>query len=143
MFTLAVANLILIILFIFIPHTVELTEVIDTWFPYKGLVMYKDFPITHTPLGRFLIVPLHLLSNWNLEVDPFLGLAIGILSLYVLYIFGKRFLSKRGTQISLIFFTIFYWYYATSIMYFHEMFIGLTLAIALFFYYKIHEEQKI
>lgn len=133
----------LTIIFIFLPHYVELTGVLETWFSTQGLVYYKDFAAYHFPLGRLILLPIHLISNWNLEVDPWLGLIIGLATLYTIYIFGQRFLSVVGTAISLVFFSIFFWYAATGILFFHEILIGLFLALIIYLLFKLHNERKV
>lgn len=126
----------LIFLFLFNPHYVELTVTLETWFPYKGLIYYKDFAAFHFPLGRLILYPIHLITDWNLEVDPFVGLFVGILNLLIIYLFGRRYLSKFSLSFSLIFFSLFFWYAATGILYFHEMLIGLGLTILIFMILK-------
>ena len=133
----------LIFIFLFLPHTIELTGTLETWFPYKGLTLYKDISMFHFPLGRFILVPIHLLSNWNLELDPFVGLIVGVLSLYVIYVFGKKYLSNFATSVSMAFFTTFFWYFATAILYFHEMLIGLLLGIAILVFFVLQASKKI
>lgn len=130
-------------LFLFIPHTIELTGVLETWFPYKGLALYKDIAMFHFPLGRFILIPLHLLSNWNLELDPFVGLGIAIANLMLIYHFGKKYLSKTATSIALIFFAIFFWFFATAILYFHEMLIGLLLTASIILLFQLNKDKSI
>ena len=132
----------LIVAFLFIPHTIELTGTLETWFPYKGLTLYKDISMFHFPIGRFILVPLHLLSNWNLKLDPFLGLGVGLFSLYTIYIFGKKYLSPFGTIVAMLFFTTFFWYFATAILYYHEMLIGLLLGLALLVFYNLKTQKR-
>lgn len=133
----------LLFLFLFNPHFVELTGTLETWFPYKGLIYYKDFAAYHFPLGRLILLPFHLLTNWNLEIGPFLGLISGIGSLTIIYLFGKKYLSKIGTSLALFFFTIFFWYVATGILFFHEILIGLILAAILLLLFDLIEDKKI
>ncbi len=109
----------LLLLFLLMPHYIEITGVLETWFPYKGLIPYKEFAAYHFPLGRWILLPLHLVSNWNLELDPFVGLAFGIGTLILIYKFGRRSLSPLGTSISLLFFSLFFWFAATGILFFH------------------------
>ncbi len=133
----------LVIIFIFLPHYIELTGVLETWFSVQGLIYYKDFAAYHFPLGRLILLPVHLVSNWNLEIDPFVGLTFGIGTLITIYLFGKRFLSSLGTALSLIFFAIFFWYAATGILFFHEILIGFTLSIIIYLLFKLHNERKV
>ncbi len=130
-------------LFVFNKHFVELTGTLETWFPYKGIVLYKDIATFHFPLGRYILMPFHLLSNWNLEIDPFLGLAVGITNLIVIYTFGRRYLSRIAINCSLLFFSLFYWYFATGILFFHEQLIGLLLSVVLILYWEIFEKRSI
>ncbi|MDO8503216.1 MAG: hypothetical protein Q7S60_00850 [bacterium] len=126
------SSLFLVLFFAFSPHYVELTGVLETWFPYKGLIPYKEFAAYHFPLGRWILLPLHLASNWNLELDPFVALVFGLGTLVLIYKFGKRFLSPVGTSISLFFFAAFFWFAATGILFYHEMLIGFLLALILY-----------
>ncbi len=137
------SSLWLLLFFIFMPHYIELSETLETWLPTKGLVMYKDIAMFHLPLGKLVLLPLHLISKWNLELDPFVGLAIGIATLLFIYHFSKRFLSQKATSIALIFFSLFYWFFGTSILYFHEQLIGLLLTAALLLLFQLHKYKSI
>lgn len=119
----------LIFLFLFNPHYIELTGTLESWFPYKGLIAYKDFAAYHFPLGRLILLPFYILAGWNLEVSPFLGLFFGLGSLVIIYLFGKKFLSQKGSSLSMLFFGILFWYLATGILFFHEILIGFLLAL--------------
>jgi len=133
----------IIAIFLFNPHYIELTGVLETWLPYKGLVYYKDFAAFHLPLGRLILLPIHILADWRTELDPFVALVFGLGTLKIIYDFGKEFLSKIATLLSLIFFAIFFWYAATGILFFHEILIGWLLALILWIYFKAHSEKKI
>lgn len=126
----------LIVNFLFIPHYVELTGVLETWFVQQGLVYYRDFSAYHFPLGRLVLLPLHILSDWNLEYDPLLALLIAFGTMLVILKFGSKHLGEVGTSIALIFFSLFYWYAATGILFFHEQLIGLLLAIIIYLVFQ-------
>lgn len=128
--------------FIFIPHTIELSATLDTWLPYKGLTIYKDFNSFHFPIGRFILIPVHLLSNWNLELDPFVGLAVGIANLFIIYQIGKKYFSETGTSIAIIFFSVFFWFFATGIIYFHELLISLLLSLSTLLLFQLNKNLK-
>lgn len=132
----------LILLFLFMPHTIELTGTLETWFPYKGLTLYKDISMFHFPLGRFILFPLHLWSNWNLELDPFLGLFIGITNLVLIYYFTRKYHSYKAACIALVFFGLFYYFFATAILYYHELLVGLLLTIALILFFYILDKSS-
>lgn len=140
---LSISSLFLVLAFVFIPHTIELSATLDTWFPYKGLTIYKDFNSFHFPLGRFILFPVHLLSNWNLEIDPFIGLGIGVGNLLAIYFFGRKHLFNLATGCALLFFAIFYWYFATAVLYFHEMLVGLLLTFSLTILYQTVKEERV
>jgi len=137
------SSLWLTLIFLLNPHYIELTGVLETWLPYKGLVYYKDFAAYHFPLGRLILLPLHLLTNWNLEFDPLVGLVTGITSLVIIYKFGEKFLTPWGTAISLTFFSSFFWFAATGILFFHEMLIGLLLALTIYLFYNANTQKKL
>jgi len=132
----------LILLFFFTPHYIELTGVLETWFPYKGLIYYKEFAAYHFPLGRLILLPVHILSNWNLELDPFLGLFFGLGTLILIYLFGKRYLSPWGTAISLTFFSGFFWFAANGIIFFHEILIGFLLMLTIYFLFNAYRPKN-
>ena len=133
----------LTLIFLFNPHFIESTQVLDNWFTAKGLILYKDIAEFHFPLGRWILLPLHLITNWNLQADPFIALFTGIITLLVIYLFGKRFLSPTGTTLSLIFFNIFFWYFATNISFFHEMLNGFIHAVIILVFFTLFDEKKI
>lgn len=130
-------------IFIFTKHYIDQSETIETWLVYKGLAYYKDFSAYHFPLGRISLLPIHLFFNWSFIESPFIGLSMGIGILSLLYYFGKRFLSKRGAALSLLFFTIFWWYVATQVTYDHEMMMGLFLTCSLFTFFGIYQSTII
>lgn len=131
------------IIFLLNPHYIESTQVLDNWFTAKGLILYKDIAEFHFPLGRWILLPLHLITNWNLEVDPFIALLTSFVTLLIIYLFGKRFLSPIGTSLSLIFFSIFFWYFATNISFFHEMLNGLIHALIILVLFIFQSDKKI
>lgn len=133
----------IVTVFIFFPHTIEITGVLETWFPYKGLVPYKDFGSFHFPLGRLILLPFHLITNWNLRVDPFLGLATSLLTLRLIYTYSKKFSSRTAVGASIIIFAVFFWYGATAALFFHEMLIGLLLLIASLLIFKTQKNKVI
>lgn len=130
-------------IFIFAKHYIDLSETIETWMTYKGLAYYKDFSVYHFPLGRISLLPIHLLFNWSFIDSPFIGLFMGIGILSLLYFFGKRIFSQSGTSLSLLFFTIFWWYLATQVIYDHEMMMGLFLTFSLVTFFSIYQSNLI
>lgn len=140
---LCISILWLLLIFLINPHYIELTGVLETWFLSRGLVYYKDFAAYHFPLGRLILLPVHLLSNWNLELDPLVGLVMGIGTLIVIYMFGRRFLTPIATSISLIFFSVFFWFVATGVLFFHEIMIGFLIALIIFLLFQIYNDKKI
>lgn len=131
----------LVFIFIFTKHYIDLSETIETWLAYKGLAYYKDFSVYHFPLGRISMLPVHLLFNWSFIESPFIGLFMGIGILSLLFFFGKRFLSENSTSLSLIFFTIFWWFLATQVIYDHEMMMGLFLTCSLFTFFSLYQSN--
>ena len=127
--------------YIVLPHYIELTGVLETWFLHKGLVYYKDYPAFHFPLGRLILYPIHLITSWNLEYDPVLALVTGLTNLYLIYRIAIKHLSSWGTSIALVIFATFYWHSATGILFFHEQLIGLLLTFILYILYR--SESKI
>ncbi len=133
----------LVISFLFLPHTVELTGTLETWFPYKGLIAYKDFAAYHFPLGRLILLPIHLLFNWDLRPDPFIALITALVSLHLIYTYSKRLNCKLALVAGISFFSVFFWYGATAILFFHEMLIGLLLTVATLLIFKTQEAKQI
>lgn len=130
-------------LFIFSKHYIEGTQVLDDWFTYKGLILYKDINEYHFPLARFIQLPIHALTNWNLTIDPFYALITALTTLFLIYLFGKRFLSSKATVISMTFFSIFFWYFATNISFFEEMLSGLLQTIIILIIFSLNRSKNI
>lgn len=130
------------LVFLFNPHYIELS-VLENWFFIKGLVWYKEFPAEHFPLGRLVLLPTQLLSNWSFKLDPFVALLTGSLSLLLIYRFGKKYLTHYGTTVSLLFFTIFFWYFTTGVQFFHEILIGLLLLSSTYLLFNMYMEKKL
>ena len=128
-------------IFIFTKHYIDLSETIEPWLAYKGLAYYKDFSVYHFPLGRISMLPIHQLFNWTFIESPFIGLFMGLGILSLLYYLGKKLLSQNATAVSLIFFTIFWWYVATQVIYDHEMMMGLFLACSLVTFFDIFKSS--
>jgi len=135
--SLYLAVLFLILTFIFIPHYIELSDVVESWFFAKGLLFYKDFVAYHFPLGKLILLPIHYLTALDLRADPFLGLAIGILTTVFLYKIGILVKNKISIPLSLFFFSIYYWLTATGVQYYHEQLIALLLTITIYCYLRI------
>lgn len=131
-----ISLIILIGFFVFSKHYISEGSIADIWFFHKGLVPYKDYSMFHLPLGRLPAYLLLLLSNWNFNLIPYLGIAIGIASLTLIAFFAKRYFDRTSSFISLLFFSMFYWYFATNTMYYHEMLIGLLFTICIFITYS-------
>lgn len=131
--TLFLSCLLLVIIFLLNPHYIYTISIIDQWFAAKGLIFYKEFGEFHFPLGYLLFIPMQLATNWNLELQPFLGLFFGIATLTILYKTGLKILTPIGNTVSLLFFSMFYWYAATGIIYYEEILMGFLLSGLLFF----------
>lgn len=121
-----------IFFFFFIHKLIELPGLLESWWTYKSLIYYKDFATFHFPLGRWILLPFYLLTNWNLLTGPILGLITNILIVIILHKFGKKHFSKAGTSVAIIFFSLFSWYLGTAIMFYHEMLAGLIFLVAFF-----------
>lgn len=134
---------VLTLIFLYNPHQVEITTLLETWFPYKGLIPYRDFAMYHFPLGRAITFPLHVITNWNIRFDPFIALGLGTCSLILIYTLAKKILTPLGNIVSLLFFTLFFWYFATGILYFHEILIGFLLIASLLLLFTIHTSKKL
>ncbi len=123
--------------FIFNKHFVELGTYMESWFPYKGLIFYKDFPSFHFPLGRLPLTIVHFFTNGSPEYGSYMALFFGLLTLYPLYLFSRKFLSKAATFISLLFFALFYWIAQGAISYTYETLISFFLAITLYLFFNL------
>jgi len=132
-----------ILFYLFIPRFIELPNVVETRWVYDGLISYKDFTTFHFPLGRWILIPLYLISNWNLQVGPFAGLILNLACVAIIYKFGKKFLNKESTAIAIAFFTAFSWFLGTGIMFYEEMFVGLLLLIAFYIYINTYRSNNI
>lgn len=124
-----------------LPHLVELPGIIESWLTYKGLVYYKDFATFHFPLGRWVMLPFYLASNWNLEAGPLVALLTSIIGIWLLKKTFKDFFDSKGFVVAVIFFSIFNWFLATGIVFYHEMFIGLLLLVCLHLLLQIQKDK--
>lgn len=124
-----------------IPHLVELPGIIESWLTYKGLIYYKDFATFHFPLGRWIMLPFYLASNWNLEAGPLVALLTSFIVIWLLAKNFKIFLDHKGISIAIVFFSIFNWFLATGIVFYHEMFIGLLLLVCLYLLLQIYTDK--
>lgn len=139
-FSFLLSTLFLVFAFLFNPHYIELS-ILENWFFTKGLVWYKQFPAEHFPLGRLILLPEQLLFNWNFHIDPFFALFFAIISLWMIYKFGKKYFTNLGTSIGIIFFGMFYWYFATGILFFHEILIAVLILWAMKYLFKLNENK--
>ncbi|MBU2028962.1 MAG: hypothetical protein ABIG91_00765 [Patescibacteria group bacterium] len=135
--TLLIPSLWIIFWFLFNKHFVELGAYMESWFPYKGLIFYKDFPSFHFPLGRLPLMLIHYFTDGNTGSGSYLALFFGLLTLYPLYLFGAKYLSKIATFISLTFFSLFYWIVQAAISYTYETLISFFLAITLYLFFNL------
>jgi len=132
----------LILLFLFNKHYVDTLEAVESWFVAKGLIYYKDFAAYHFPLGKIVMIPIHHLTSWNFATIPIIGLFIGLSTLLLIYYFGKRFLSQKGTVAALLFFSFLYWYTATQILYYHTQLLQFFLMGAIFLYFSLDQSKQ-
>lgn len=140
--TLFISSLLLIIIFLFNPHYIYTNGLIDQWFTAKGLIYYKEFNEFHFPLGNLILILFRLVTNWNLELDPFIGLFFGIVTLTILYKIGTKILTPFGNVVSLLFFAIFFWYAATGVIYYDEILIGFFISILLLFIFNFSPKNS-
>lgn len=99
------------------------------WFTDKGLIMYKDFLNFYFPLSTYFVLPFLKIANWNLEIEPLLSLIIALITLVVIFKTALRFLSPLAVSFSIIFFTLLFYYFTTSIQYTGEAITGLFLIL--------------
>lgn len=99
------------------------------WFTDKGLVMYKDFLNFYFPLSTYFVLPFLKISNWNLELEPFLSLCIALATLVVIYKTAAKFLTPLGTSFSVIVFALLFYYFTTAVQYTGEAITGLFLIL--------------
>lgn len=113
-------------------HLIWIPGIVFSWFINQGLIFYKDFINFHFPLSTFFILPFYIFTGWNLEIEPLLSLVIAILTLFMLYKTSKKIVSPEGMSVCLIFFSILFYYFTTSIQYNMEALLGLLLTLILF-----------
>lgn len=130
------------LIFIFSPHYISSGLVLEAWAIDQNITLYKEIASFHLPLGRFVLLFLNTLTNWNLSLTPFLGLFTAIINLYLIQDFSKKYLSKISSVIALLFFTAFYWYVGTGVMFYHEQLIGLFLTISIITVYKDYYTKR-
>lgn len=133
----------LIILFLFNPHFISSGTVLEAWAIKEGVVLYKEIASFHFPLGRLVSLLLYEINGWNMETTPYLGLLVGMINLGIIYRFGKKYLNPIGTIFALLFFSFFYWFFATGIMFYHEQLIGMFLSISIYLLMEIITKPKI
>src|SRR3989338_5012953 len=119
----------LVLLYFRLPHLIWHSGVLMAWFTDKGLVMYKDFLNFYLPLSTYFVLPFFKVTNWNLETEPILSLAIALLTLILIFKTATRFLSPLGTSLSLFFFAVLFYYFTTAIQYSGESITGFFLIL--------------
>lgn len=122
-----------ILVFFRLPHLTWLPGFLNTWLMDNGLILYKDVVDPHFPFSYFFLYPFLKISNWNLQTDPILSLAVALITCLGIYYFGRRFLTPIGTTISLVFFSVFYWYFSVWVQISQEGIQGLMLIPILYF----------
>lgn len=140
-FSLILSMVWILFFFIFSKHYIEPTGVVEAWFSIKGLVYYKDFVTYHFPLGRWILIPFLEFFNLDFRPLPFLALFIAYSNLWLVYLFCKRYLSPSAAMISLFFFASFYWFFATQVLYYHDLAIGLFTTLVLLSTFYILEKK--
>jgi hypothetical protein len=129
--------------FLYKDHFIELSDTIDSWLIYKGFIIYKDYETFHFPLGRLILQPIHIISSWNFAFDPLLGLALGIASLFLIYLIMKNEKNKFATSMALVFFSLYYWFTATGIEYYHEQLSCFLILLAIYFFLKLLTHKQL
>lgn len=133
----------LVFWFVFSKHFVEVGTFMGSWFAFKGLIFYKDFPSFHFPLGRVPLIIADYFSNASLGSGSFLALFFGLLTLYPLYLIGRKFLSKTASFITLAFFAFFYWVAQSAISYTYETVIAFFLSFTLLLFLNLNHELSL
>lgn len=138
-----ISSIWLVFIFLLNPHYVSLGNVLEAWGINRGLILYKDIASFHLFLGRIPPLILYNITSWDLTLTPFLGLSIAFLNIFIIYKFGKIYFSNLATSISIIFFTIYYWYLGTGISFYHEQLISLFLLISIYLLFEIINSKKV
>ena len=119
----------LVLLYFRLPHLIWHSGVLMAWFTDRGLIMYKDFLNFYFPLSTYFVLPFFKITDWNLETEPILSLAIALLTLILIFKTATRFLSPLGTSLSLFFFAALFYYFTTAVQYTGEAITGLFLIL--------------
>ena len=119
----------LVLLYFRLPHLIWHSGVLMAWFTDRGLIMYKDFLNFYFPLSTYFVLPFFKITDWNLETEPILSLAIALLTLILIFKTATRFLSPLGTSLSLFFFAALFYYFTTAIQYSGEAITGFFLIL--------------
>lgn len=130
MITLLTAFFWQILLFMRVDRFIWEDGVVEPWFISKGLMFDKDFYSTYLPFPKILMIPINVLSNWNLGATVFVGLLLALSTIYLIYR-----LSENKT-IAVFFFSMFYMFILAQNTFDINLWLGFLLLLAVAIYFR-------
>ncbi len=112
-----------------LPNLIWHSGILLSYFLSRDLIFYKDFINFYFPFSTFFVLPLYLLTNWNMKVEPVTSLIIAAITLLILYKISRKILSQIGVSIVLVFFALLFYYFTTGVQYCLEALAGLFLTV--------------
>lgn len=133
----AILGLILFNIFSFIkiPHTLYIPTYLQTWFFDKGLIFYKDFVYANFMFSQIITYPFLKITNWALETEAYLFLAVLCLTCFFLVKSGQKIIGGLYTSrpqyiyFGILFFSVFVWYFSTWTQFSQELLSGLIFLL--------------
>lgn len=95
-----------LLVFFHFPQQAWILGLLEGWLGSKGLVFYKDFIVSYTPILRMLMVPLHEVFGFRQETTVWLAPATSIMVLILLFFMSLRFLSGWSRIVPPLFFLL-------------------------------------
>lgn len=83
--------------------------ILEPWFVTKGLMFEKDFYSTYLPLPKILMIPINILTNWNMATTVIIGFLLVVACLYLIHKFSFEITNnKLAANLSVVFFSVWY-----------------------------------
>lgn len=117
--------------------------IVEPWFVTKGLMFYKDFSAAYTPLPKILIIPINLLTGWNIYTTVVLAFIQVLLAIWLIFWVSGKLFSGLPRVISLFFFGLWFSFILKQNTFEMNLLMGMLILLLvglLFSWFKSHSQ---
>lgn len=116
--------------------------IVEPWFVTHGLMFSQDFYSTYLPLPKIIMIPINILSNWNLATTPVLGFAMVLFTVLLIYFIAREVSNKKFANLAVLYFSVWYMFILQQNTLDVNLLIGFLILLAYFIYIKWIDKQN-